>query len=434
MGKITIEDCRKAAEALGGKCLSEEYKNNTTKMDWMCAKKHLFKTIYKTVSKGHWCPECAGVKKLTQEFVENVIIKKGGRLLSPYISSGEKIKVQCLKDNHIWHTTWDNIKGEHWCPKCVNRAKIDISEVESFIKTKRGILIDGSNYREAKSKIKVKCLKDNYIWETTWDYLKQGNWCPDCAGKILLSYEEFSRILQMKNGVISEGPTSFKHDTVFKIKCLKDNYIWKTNYFRIIYQNQWCPKCAGCVLKTFEEVKILVESKNGELVSNKEDLQNNKSKLKIKCEKNHSWVISYANLVNHKRWCPVCAFSKTQKKLFDIIEEIFNTKCFFNYKGFDWLKDKRLLEIDIWVPELKLAIEYDGIHHFKPINYSNNLQKAKERLADRKRKDKLKTKLIKEHPEEIEYFIRFNYRNKVESKQNVLAKLQKYDIPISKKV
>lgn len=429
MVKITIKDCEKYAKIKNGKCLSKIYVNIYTKMDWVCEKEHYFSTIFKSVKKGHWCLECSGYKKLTQDFVEKQIADKNGKLLSKYINSGEKLKIRCLKDNHVWWTPWDRIKQNHWCPKCSGSILLTNKELNKFIENKNGSIISSDNFSSARSKITIQCLKDNHIWDTTWDYLKQGNWCPKCAGKILKTYDEFNEFMYNKNGKILNCPKTFNHKTKFKIQCLKDNYKWKTSYYALVYHGTWCPKCAGKILKSFKEVKDFVKNKNGKMLSNKRDLKCNTSKLTVQCRNKHVWDISYKNLLNNNRWCPYCKSFIAQKKLLSMVSEILNVKCILNFRGFDWLKDKRNMELDIWAPDIKLAIEYDGPHHFRPICYNNDKQKAEEKFKDRIRKDKLKDDLIKKHKDIVKYFIRVGYKEKIE-KEYIIKKLQNAGIKI----
>ena len=81
-----------------------------------------------------------------------------------------------------------------------------------------------------------------------------------------------------------------------------------------------------------------------------------------------------------------------------------------NYREFGWLKDKIGMEIDIWVPHLKLAIEYDGQQHFFPVRFGGiSQERAEDNFKSQKKRDRKKNRLIKAHPEEVNYFIRFKY-------------------------
>ncbi|WP_413575496.1 zinc-ribbon domain-containing protein [Bacillus thuringiensis] len=50
---------RKIAQSRGGKCFSETYKDNKTKLRWKCAKGHEWEATPNNIkSKAQWCPEC----------------------------------------------------------------------------------------------------------------------------------------------------------------------------------------------------------------------------------------------------------------------------------------------------------------------------------------------------------------------------------------
>ncbi len=69
--KLTLQDMQAIARKYGGKCLSQEYVNNRTKLLWECGKGHQWETEpYHVKSHGQWCPECAGVKKLTLQDIQ----------------------------------------------------------------------------------------------------------------------------------------------------------------------------------------------------------------------------------------------------------------------------------------------------------------------------------------------------------------------------
>lgn len=61
--KLSIEMMEEIAEGHGGKCLSNEYVNNLTKLKWECREGHRWEATSKNIkNRGHWCPICARKK------------------------------------------------------------------------------------------------------------------------------------------------------------------------------------------------------------------------------------------------------------------------------------------------------------------------------------------------------------------------------------
>ena len=101
--RLTIENMHEAAKGLGGKCLSDSYVNNSTRLEWECATGHRWSAIPMSVRKGHWCPLCAsksrGEKTVLSDGLErcrSVAARRGGRVLSAtYLGSQTHISVEC---------------------------------------------------------------------------------------------------------------------------------------------------------------------------------------------------------------------------------------------------------------------------------------------------------------------------------------------------
>ncbi len=114
------------AEQRGGKCLSTEYGNNTTKLKFQCKDGHVWEAIPQAIKGGkEWCPKCAnktrGPERLTIEEMQELAQLRGGKCLSPeYTNVDTKLKWQC-KEGHVWEATPDSIKlSKRWCPECAN--------------------------------------------------------------------------------------------------------------------------------------------------------------------------------------------------------------------------------------------------------------------------------------------------------------------------
>lgn len=203
---------------------------------------------------------------------------------------------------------------------------------------------------------------------------------------------------------------------------------WFASLDSVKYRNHWCPECKkGSLSKKLKlrnglEIaqKIAIDN-NGRCLS--EIYENARVKMYWECFLQHRWWASLDKIKNKNQWCPGCSASKTQKLLANIIKEIFpRYNVYFNYKDFNWLKTKGTgkQELDIYIPELKLAIEYDGEQHFQPIKFYGGLGA----FEKRKELDKIKNEKIKQHSDDINFFTRFNYRNNI-TKEYVINTLIK---------
>ena len=91
-----------------------------------------------------------------------------------------------------------------------------------------------------------------------------------------------------------------------KLKCEKDNYEWETNYYNFLKQNKGCPECANNITLNKKNVKqkILEKCKkyNYSLVGDF-IYKNNESRINIKCNKHdYIWDISYKNFIAVSWW------------------------------------------------------------------------------------------------------------------------------------
>lgn len=83
---------------------------------------------------------------------------------------------------------------------------------------------------------------------------------------------------------------------------------------------------------------------------------------------------------------PVGATGKSETALFQIIRDLFPNLLIERNIRPAWLRG---LEIDIWIPEFKIAIEYQGEQHFQAIEHWGGAVK----LAEQQRRDLLKREL-----------------------------------------
>lgn len=141
----------------------------------------------------------------------------------------------------------------------------------------------------------------------------------------------------------------------------------------------------------YNEFYKIALKKGWNVISDITEYINAHSKLIVKCSEKHKFLISKNNI--GKRGCPVCSIYNNELYTKQIIEYITG-KDFKKIRP-NWLKNKEgnNLEIDLYNEELNLAIEYNGIQHYKFISY---FHKTQENFEKRKNDDIIKEQIIKE--------------------------------------
>lgn len=111
---------QKLASERGGFCLSPTYTNAKTKLRWQCSKDHIWEaTPTQLISAKSWCPHCAGCARSTIEELQKLAASRGGKCLSPsYRNNRQRLQWQCAK-GHVWEAKATHITfSQSWCPTC----------------------------------------------------------------------------------------------------------------------------------------------------------------------------------------------------------------------------------------------------------------------------------------------------------------------------
>ena len=329
-----IEDCHKLAELKGGKCLSTQYINNKSKLKWQCAKGHIWDAPYNRIHQGHWCTECAIIKKKSIEDCHKLAELKGGKCLSTeYINNKSKLKWQCAK-GHIWNSRYNNVHQGHWCRRCffVEKKKC-IEDCHKLAELKDGKCLS-TEYISNNSILKWQCAK-GHIWNSNYGNIQQGRWCPECDSSKYKSIEDCHKLAELKDGKCL-STEYINNKSVLKWQCC-DGHIWDASYNRI-QQGHWCLECANTKKKSIENChhdqqqqdkktnndkknimkekrKIitlqscheLAESKGGKFLSPEYSVSG--ANYKWQCSNGHIWEAQHS-AINSGRWCRQCGGRK----------------------------------------------------------------------------------------------------------------------------
>lgn len=268
-------------------------------------------------------------RKKTIEEVRGYVESQGYKLLSTeYKGTYSKLELEC-RDSHKFEVSWTNFKNAgNRCPICAAyRRRKTIEEIREEARKYRYEVLS-SEYVPCM-KIKYRCPEGHEFEMRSSDF-QQGVRCPVCDNEKQREY--------MLNGGAAHARSFIKN-----------------------------PK------KTIEEIREETRKYRYEVLSN--EYINNWTKLKLRCPKSHEFEMSWSDFQQDHR-CPMCAAerdrermlnggaaymlsfvrnpSKPQVKLFHLIQEV----CPYSVLNYPCVALN--CSIDIAVPQLSLAIEYDG--------------------------------------------------------------------------
>jgi len=155
--------------------------------------------------------------------------------------------------------------------------------------------------------------------------------------------------------------------TPLQFKCSND-HIFDMN-FNKIQQGTGCRICGyernkESLRHPYEHVKRVVESKGFYLSS--DEYTSNKHKLDVICPKGHRYKVNFNNF-STGTGCPKCnelsTSSKPEKELLLYVSSVYDGDIVANDRTqiINHTTGKNL-ELDIWIPDIKKAIEFNGIY------------------------------------------------------------------------
>jgi hypothetical protein len=318
------------------------------KQPLLCKKHGIFYiTLDAHFNKKSGCPKCSKVYNYTTKEWINESIKihnnKYDYSRTNYKNNREKVCIICPEHGEFWQIPGSHLRGRG-CPICKNNKIQKIHMMDESVFLKKIMVIHRDKYDYSKvmyngmnKKICIICPEHGEFWQTAGNHLS-GRKCPKCCGKNW-NYSDIVKYVENKFENISIPE--------FYYKSIKENF-----------------KCICCKHGVFE--------------------------------------INLYRLKNNTHACPKCLkelpYYENQLKIF--IEDNLKYKIKNNFRP-DWLKNEFSLkkqELDIFIPELNIAIEYQGRHHFIDL-YNDKIKFERTKILD-----KNKYNMCKEMGVKLYYF------------------------------
>lgn len=339
-------------------------------------------------------------RKTNNEFVSELkAVNENIELLGEYVLSKQKIKCKCKLDGYVWEAYPNHLLSGHGCPKCAGNIK---KTHEEFLEELNGVnenIEIISRYKNDGTKVLCKCRVDNHEWKATPNNLLQGYGCPKCGELRSIKlrtrkHSEFIEELKIINPNIDVLSKYSRSDKRIKLRCKIDNYEWEARASSL-FHGQGCPKCGiarstKVRTKTHDEFVEELYKVNPD-VEVLEKYKRNNARIKFRCKiDGNEWETSPISLLIGTG-CPSCNSSKGEKQVEEYLKE--NLIPYKAQHTFNGCRYKKELPFDFYIPTLNIAIEYDGIQHFEPVEIfggreSFELQMVKDNIKNTYCKDK----------------------------------------------
>lgn len=226
-------------------------------------------------------------------------------------------------------------------------------------------------YKNNKIKVKIICPEHGIFEQTPDSHYSRG--CDKCGGTYKLNTEEFiNKSIKIFDNKYDYSLVEYKNNsTKIKIICSEHGVFEQTPSNHLNHKSE-CPRCAYSIkgelirLSTKEFIENAKKIHNDKYNYSLVNYNNSHCKIKIICPK-HGIFIQKPNSHLSGCGCPTCNTSKGEMLIRNYLKE--NNIKFKPQKTFKKCNYKYALRFDFYLIDYNLCIEFNGIQHYKPIDF-----------------------------------------------------------------
>ena len=322
-----------------GKCLSNEYINNTQHLEFECNNGHVWKATLNDIKKGTWCPSCGkGIReRLCRSIFEQITSYKFPKKRPIWLVNTRSNQMELdgfceeLKIAFEHHGEYHYLRNEHFQRKneSLERRKLDDKTKADLCKKNEVILIVipynvkttelknfiFKNLFDLKLNIKLnKNINDNYVVSNELEELniiaeQNGG---KCLSKIYVGVDQKHKFICAEGHIFESIPANIKSK-----------------------RKSWCPTCKPNRIGNSNRKYSLADMQN--IASQKKGLFLSPTFKSVndtylwECEFGHQWNTQPAEIIRG-RWCKKCSISNKKDNISEmrILAESRNGKCISN--------------------------------------------------------------------------------------------------------
>lgn len=348
----------------------------------------------------------------TEEFIEKAKEIHGDKYSytkSEYVKSNVKVCITCNSCGYVfWQTPNDHLNGKG-CPSCSHKLPLNR---ERFVEL--AIQTHGNKYSYErticdgwKKKVIITCPIHGDFLQSPSNHISNKHGCPQCAKetnddlKRLNSEEVIDRFKKIKGEVFDYSKVDYINMTTkVCITCRKhgDFWIYPMQFIKGIYG---CPLCweenRWRIAKRMSKedfVRISNNVHNNKYGYNEVKLMRISDKVKIYCPE-HGYFYQVADSHLRGFGCRKCRyFSNGEKRVESFLAKI-GILSISQYRICNTTEScsNKHMYIDFYIPSKKIAIEYNGAQHYKPVEWWG----GQEKFLEQQERDKAVRQYCKDH-------------------------------------
>ena len=324
-----------------------------------------------------------------------------------YVNNNTKVCIICPIHGEFFYEPKQHLIS-NGCPKCAKNKKLNTKDFIEKAKEVHGDKYDYSKveYVNNNTKVCIICPIHGEFWQMPQNHINQKQGCSKCSHRSFkyTTKEIISKAKEVHGDKYDYSKVEYiNSDTKVCIICPIHGEFWQ-KMSKHVNNKEGCPNCAkNKKLNTKDFIEKAKEVHGNKYDYSKVEYINTDTKVCIICkEHGEFWQTPHQHL--NGSGCKNCAEIKniSETKLFNFLNENLDTEIIRNVH-FNWLGKKHL---DILIKDFNIAIEYQGIQHFKPNDFFGGIDEFNNTI----KRDKEKYKLCKKNNIILLYFSYLNER------------------------
>jgi protein-arginine kinase activator protein McsA len=342
------------------------------------------------------------MKKLTTEYVRNIVKDMGWKLIGEYTDSLHDIKLECIR-GHVRIVNFHHLirnETNTGCRQCFYIKRTNEC-VAKFNKEGFSVLCIPENMAVI-TKVNISD-NEGYKYYTSFinlqTELKRGRGIKIVHKQNPYSLENIQLFIIKNRPKYSfeNGQFISNESMSINLSCKKCGMFWISSwkYIRNL-GGAGCPYCAGKMV-TLENSLAM---KRLDLMEEWDYSKNTLNPLKLTlgsgkkafwiCQKcGHSWKAGIASRSGRGDGCPNCYSSFGEDEIKRVLTN--NNVIIIPEYSYKDCKNKRPLSFDVYLPQYDILIEYQGEQHYNPIDFAGKgIRWAQQQLEYIQRNDAIK--------------------------------------------